>query len=129
MKSIIWYLSIIGLILSIYALYVIKKSKKKSYKPLCDISKNISCTKSFSSKEGKLAVLPNPWYGTLFYSIILILISLNQIKIIFFLSIFIGLITTYLAYISYIKQRNFCVVCTGIYIINFFLLIFSYLQS
>jgi vitamin-K-epoxide reductase (warfarin-sensitive) len=119
-------LSIFGLLLSSYASYVIYRSNNSKYKPLCDITEKISCTKAFSSKHGKLAILPNPWYGIAYYSVILSLVLLQQQKIIFILSIFMMVITLYLAYISYYKQRNFCIVCTGIYLVNFITFFYSY---
>jgi len=115
-------LAIIGSLLSFYALYVKWKVHDKNYKPLCDVKENISCIKAFTSKYGKLAALPNPVYGLFFYALLFFFIDY---------ALYFGLIafpiTIYLAYISYIKQKNFCLVCTGIYLINILILIFSYL--
>jgi len=117
----------IGFFLSLYAVYVKRKaSKSKNYKPICDISKNISCTKAFKSSYGRLLVLPNSVYGILFYLLIYILAISNNIDVIFYLSIFATIGSIYLAYISYIKQKNYCVVCTATYLVNILLLIFSY---
>ena len=117
----------IGLLFSAYALYVEKKTKKStSYKAACDISDNISCTKAFKSKYAKMAGMPNSFYGILFYILIIILTWYNNIMIILFLSVFAVIGTLYLAYISYFKLKNLCVVCTSIYLINFLLLTLSY---
>ncbi len=119
-------LAIIGFWLSFYSYYVEKKSKNKNYKPVCNISKNISCTKAFLSKYGRLLGKSNSFYGMFFYISIFFLAQLNLISFIFFISIFSFLGTVYLAYLSYIKLKTFCLVCTSIYLINILLLFFSY---
>ena len=114
--------AIIGSILSFYALYVKWKAHDKKYKPLCDFKENISCTKAFTSRYGKLAVLPNPLYGLFFYTLLFFLIDYA-----FYFGLIALPITIYLAYVSYVKQKNFCLICNGIYLINILILIFSYL--
>lgn len=117
----------IGLILSIYALYVERKSKDKNYKALCDINKGMSCSKTFSSKYGKTFGISNSIYGILFYMLIIILFFINQRNIIFYLAIFSVLGSGYLAYLQYFKIKNFCLVCTLIYLVNLLLLFFAWL--
>ena len=117
----------IGLLLSVYTLYVEKKTEKSaSYKAACDISDKISCTKAFKSKYSRFAGLSNALYGLFLYLFILILTFYNNEKIIFFISTFAVLGSIYLAYISYFKLKNLCLVCTSIYLVNFLLLVFSY---
>jgi len=112
-------LAAIGFLLSAYAFYVkIRAGKSKSYKPLCDIKKNISCTKAFTSKYGSIAVLPNPVYGMVFY---LLLFIIHEHRVLLYLSTVAMLGTIYLAYLSYIKQQNYCLVCSGIYVVNILL--------
>ncbi len=119
-------LSIIGFLLSCYALYVkCRISNSKDYKPICDISEHISCTRAFTSKYGKVARVPNPVYGIFFYSIVFIWALLGLKGYIFYLLILSSVGTIFLAYISYFKQKNFCLVCTSIYLINILLLILS----
>ena len=118
-------IAIIGLILSIYAYYVERKSKDKNYKALCDISNRASCTKAFSSKYGKTFGVSNSIYGILFYLLIIILFFINEISIIFYSAILSILGSLYLAYIQYFKMKNFCLICTLIYLVNILLLIFS----
>ena len=112
--------AILGTLLSLYALYVKWKAYNKNYKPLCDIRKNISCTKAFTSRSGKLAMLPNPLYGLFFYTLLFFFI-----KYAFYFGLIALPVTIYLAYLSYVKQKNFCLVCTGIYLINILIFIFS----
>jgi vitamin-K-epoxide reductase (warfarin-sensitive) len=117
-------LSFIGLILSVYALNVRVKasaSKDKSYKPLCDVSERVSCTKAFSSSYGKTFGMPNPVYGIILYMIIIVLAFLSREDIMRYFIYFMLLASVWLAYVSYIKQKNFCVVCSGIYLINILL--------
>ena len=67
----IYIISIIGFLLSTYAFFVERKIKKSnSYKPLCDISKKISCTKAFGSKSGSLTGISNSFAGIFFYLIV-----------------------------------------------------------
>ena len=120
---IIQLLAFIGLILSVYALYVKYRSRSKQYKPWCDITENISCTKAFASRYGSLAVLPNPVYGVIAY---LVILTFSNSRYVFYLSMFLFLVSLYLAYLSYVKQKNFCLVCTAIYVINIILFIVSY---
>lgn len=124
---IIKILATLGFLISIYSLYVkIKKENNKNYKPICDINKNISCTKAFLSNEGSLIGLPNPLFGIFFYIIIFVLEYLNIHKAIFYFSLLAFLGSLSLAYVSYVKQKNFCIVCTSIYIINALLWFFSW---
>ncbi|MBI2105282.1 hypothetical protein HYT56_00420 [Candidatus Woesearchaeota archaeon] len=118
-------LAVIGLILSMYSFYVGKNLRNRKYKPLCDINKKISCSRAFSSKYGKILGEANSYYGIIFYSLIFLLAVLNFREYIFFLSVLSVFGSVYLAYISYIKIKTYCLVCTSIYLINILLLIFS----
>ncbi|MBI1968492.1 hypothetical protein HYS49_01135 [Candidatus Woesearchaeota archaeon] len=119
-------LAILGFFLSAYAFYVQRRAKKKkSYQPLCDLAKNISCTKAFLSKEGKIAVLPNMVYGIFYYALLFVL-SFFVDGILLFLTLPAVGASLFLAYVSYLKQRNFCLVCTTIYLINVLLAVSSW---
>lgn len=123
----IWGLAFVGALLSGYGLKVRRvATEDPNYKPLCDISENISCTKALLSKEGSLTGLPNPYLGMMIYMGIILLASFDYIKIICYIAIGLVTISVYLAYISYIKQKNFCLLCTAIYLINVGLLIVSW---
>ncbi|MBR9699950.1 vitamin K epoxide reductase family protein [Candidatus Woesearchaeota archaeon] len=116
-------LALIGLILSLYSLYVERRYAKKPFRPICDISENISCTKAFSSKYGKHFNIPNPIYGIAFYSSLF----LFQEYLLYLTALGVA-ISLYLAYISYIRQKNFCVICSLTYVINILLFIAAYLR-
>ena len=125
----IYIVSILGLLLSVYAFFVEKKiEKSKSYKPLCDISKKISCTKAFASKYGRLAGVSNSFAGIFFYLIVVFLAFIGQLNYIFYLAIISVIGSVYLAYIQITKIKSFCLVCSGIYIVNLLLLFFSYVE-
>ena len=119
-------LSALGFLISVYAFYVERKLKDKSYKAACDISEKVSCSKAFSSYYWKLFLIPNSVIGIFFYLIFIILFYLNRIDILFFLSFLSLIFTIFLAYISYFKIKNFCLVCSAIYLINLLIFIFSY---
>jgi len=110
-----------GLVLSSYA-YVAGKEKKKRF---CDIRNNVSCTRAFTSRYSRLAVLPNSLWGVIFYLgyALLALLGFSGTTVLLSLLAFLG--TVCLAYLSYIKMRNFCLVCTAMYLINILLLLTS----
>jgi len=129
MVFIIQLLAIAGFLLSFYILYVEKKTEQdKNYQPLCDISDKISCTKVSKSKWGKTFGIANAVYGLLFYALLFILTFIN-IKLIFYLAALSVLSSFYLAYVLYFKLKTVCLVCYSVYIVNIFLLIFSYLKG
>ena len=118
-------LAVIGIILSIYAYSIERKSKNKNYKALCDFNENVSCTIAFSSRYGKTLGISNSIYGTVFYLIILIL-SFYNLAIVFYLAILSVIGSIYLAYISFVKLKNACLICIGVYVVNILLLISSW---
>lgn len=126
MNSII-LISILGLIISIYAKYVKrKKLNNAKYRPLCDISNSISCSAVLTSKYNKLLKIQNTILGILFYIIIIALAIIQEYNSIFILSLLAFLFSLILAYIQFFKIKKFCFVCTLSYIINLLLAIFSY---
>tara|TARA_Y100000034_G_scaffold124492_1_gene172729 strand:- start:3140 stop:3532 length:393 start_codon:yes stop_codon:yes gene_type:complete len=119
-------LAVVGLLLSIYSLYIEKKLKvQTSYSPVCDISKEVSCSAAFTSEYSKTFGITNSILGIGFYVLVLLLSVTSYASFILYLAIAGILASIRLAYISYFKLKNFCVVCTGIYIISLLLLILS----
>jgi vitamin-K-epoxide reductase (warfarin-sensitive) len=116
-----------GFLVSLYALNVRNKLQQStSYTPICDISEHISCSKAFGSDYSKTMGIPNPLTGMLFYFMLIILpFSKVSLIFLFYLTVPAGLFSLYLGYISFIKQRNFCLVCTFTYLLNFALIIAS----
>jgi vitamin-K-epoxide reductase (warfarin-sensitive) len=116
----------IGFCISLYA-YIIERKMKEdpTYKPACDISDRISCSKPMTSKYSNLFGMSNGLAGMLYYLLILFLAYTHSTQILFFATI-VGLLTTFcFAYLLYFKIKSFCIVCTSIYIINIVLFLLS----
>ncbi len=124
--SILLLLTILGVFLSLYALIVELRLKNKEYTPLCDISELVSCSKAFLSPYGRLFGFPNPLIGIVAYLVLIYLIQTEAYRAVFLLSSLGVLFSFYLGYISYVRLRNFCIICTCIYIINLLLFFFSW---
>lgn len=120
---IIHTLAVIGFVSSAYYLYI-RNKLKTGYKPVCDISENISCSKAIESEQSTVFVLPNALLG-LFYYIIVFILAFVDIRYVFFLSIPATLFTVYLVFISF-RMRNFCIICGVTNVINFLITILSY---
>ncbi len=126
---IIQTLALIGLVLSAYAYSVEEKIKqKKGFKAACDISKRISCTKAFASAYGEHFGVSNTVYGLFFYVLILAL-SFFSVELVFYLALIFIAGSLYLAYFQYMKVQTFCIVCNGIYVVNFLLGVSAYLKA
>lgn len=119
----IWWLrvlSVAGVLTSAYALIVRQKVlSSPSYSPVCDISDRISCSRAFGSEYSSTMGIPNPLAGVIYYSGLAVASVLDILTAyLFYLTLPALVFTFYLAYISYFKQRNFCLVCTFAYLIN-----------
>ena len=128
MKYSLLLISLIGFLLSLYAIYVERMVKyDKNYKAICDISEKISCSKAFASGYGKIFFgISNGIIGTIFYALIAALNFYGLTNFIFYLSVLSVIGSIYLAYILNFKVKTICLVCYSIYIINILLLIFSF---
>jgi uncharacterized membrane protein len=114
-----------GFLNSLYALYVRHKVlKAPTYSPICDIRANISCSKAMGSQYSKTMGIPNALAGLLFYALVFVL-SFSFIHLVVYPLLASVLFSLYLAYISYIKQKNFCLVCTLTYVVNIALLVLA----
>ena len=118
--------AIIGIVISIYAMFVdFKFDKNEEYKAVCDINDRVSCSKAFQSKYGSVLGVKNSVLGLLFYVFVAVLYFLDLTML---MKIFSGLAvlgSIVLAYLLYAKVKSWCVVCTGIYVVNVLLFIFS----
>ncbi len=119
----------VGILLSLYSLYVEHKAKHyKSYKAVCDISDRASCSTTFKSDYGQLFGISNGVWGILFYLALMGLLYFGYLDFVFYGAVFGILFSIRLAYILYFKLKNFCLICNGIYLVNILLLIFSWLN-
>lgn len=130
---ILWFRILVtgGFLTSIYAFYVRYKvlhSPPATYFPLCDISPEVSCSRAFGSRYSKTMGIPNTVGGILYYLFCFILSYIRLDLLVYAAAVSVAF-SVYLAYISYIRQRNFCLVCAFIYVINLSLLGTSYLIS
>lgn len=109
-----------GFLASLYAFNVrLKVLKSGSYTPVCDISDRISCSKAFGSDYSKTLGIPNPLAGLLYYPAMVLLPFFEvSLQYLFYLTLPPLVFTVYLAYISYVRQKNFCLVCSFIYLVN-----------
>lgn len=110
----------VGFLASLYAFNVRRKVlKSDSYSPVCDISDRISCSKAFGSDYSKTLGVPNPLAGLLYYSAMALLPFFEMsLQYLFYLTLPPVVFSVYLAYISYVRQKNFCLVCSFIYLVN-----------
>lgn len=124
MMLVMIFLALAGLLLSIYAVVVVERTKRSPhYVPWCDLSSNVSCTVAFTSTYGRLLFLSNAWYGVMFYGALVTALFLHNDPAVFALVIAGAVATGVLAVLSYGVQKNFCVICSLIYAINVGLLV------
>lgn len=127
MVSTVQTLAIIGLLLSCYTWYVTYRfEKSKAYKAVCDFNERMSCTKVFTSKYGVIFGIPNHFYGIGFYLAVFFLDLLGYHQIVLYMAIASIALSVYLAYASLIKEKNFCLVCNAVYLVNALLLFASF---
>lgn len=126
----------VGLLLSFYALHVEKmKEANPKYSPLCDVSKEISCSRVFSSRYGTGFGMigeqlgkrhwlnqPNGVYGIVFYSIMSLLSLADGSSMLVKLQTLLSLVSlagsAYLFYVLFYILHEVCVVCISSYAIN-----------
>lgn len=127
MLSAIVVIASLGLVISAYAYFVEQKMKQDhTYKPMCDISDRISCSKPFASRYGALLGVANSLVSAFFYLVIILLAFLGMKKLIFLVAIVACCASLVFAYILFVKIRVFCVVCFSIYVIDGLLLWLSW---
>lgn len=143
------YWALLGIALSVYALYVEHESSKaqmldQEYEALCDIKwLGVSCSKVFNSKYGRMMSyfgivpnghtldVPNAALGILFYSCVFILPYLKPIpkqakKVLLMLAATLSCATSaFLGYILVTVLKDLCLVCTSTYVVNFFIFVLA----
>ncbi len=118
-----------GLLASSYGWYVENKiDKNQHYKPVCDISDHISCSKPIKSKYAKLLGVPNASLGVGFYSAVPILAVLKCNKLLLGGSALSLLFSAYGGYVSY-KLKTLCPVCCVSHLANIALFVASYQRA
>ncbi len=118
-------LAILGLAISIYTYLTEQRLKKDpTYKPICDLSDKISCSKPMLSPYANIFFVSNAILGFLFYTGMIVLTLIDAHKLMFLGSFFSCLLSCGLGYLLYVKVQAFCLLCTALYIINFLMLFY-----
>jgi vitamin-K-epoxide reductase (warfarin-sensitive) len=127
-------LSLSGLVISCYALYVeVSKESDPNFVALCDLSEKSSCSRVLTSSYGtglglvrlvlgedSVLNVSNALYGIIMYSL-LALFSLSPIldRTLFPVIVFASTASSlYLLYIMLYVLEDLCVVCMGIHAVN-----------
>ncbi len=119
-------LAAVGFCASLYAYFIERKIREKpDYKPVCDISDRISCTKPILSEYSNLFFFSNGLMGALFYAVIAALAFTDSFRLMMIATSVRLVATCFLAYLLYFKIRSLCLVCTLIYIINILLFLLA----
>jgi vitamin-K-epoxide reductase (warfarin-sensitive) len=119
-------LAIIGFLISAYTYFIEKQIKEKpNYKPVCDLSDRISCTKPMKSPYANLFYVSNSVIGGAYYIMIGVLTLLNMNQVLLLAAVCGCIISALLAYILYFKIKSLCILCTTLYVINVLILLFA----
>lgn len=126
MLIVFFMLAILGFCISLYTYIIEQKIKlNPEYKPACDLSDRMSCSKPIKSIYGGIFFVSNSILGMIFYLLIAILAINNSINFILIAAITATLFSCILAYILYVKIKALCLLCTSLYIINIVLLMYA----
>lgn len=119
----IMILATIGFSISLYAYWVENKIKNEpEYKPACDLSDQISCSKPMLSQYANIFYFSNALWGIIAYTVIFLLAYFNMIQPLLVVAICMCIVSIILGYLLYFKIKSLCIVCTSLYIVNFLIL-------
>lgn len=126
LNMIISALALIGLVISLYAWLLEQKlTKNPSYKPLCDLSDTVSCTKPIKSSYAHLLYFSNAAWGIVYYVHVLFLAAFNAPRLLALVTTGGVISSIVLAYILCFKIRSVCLVCISLYVVNILLFLVS----
>lgn len=118
--------AVIGFCISVYTYFLEQKVKSQpSYKPACDISDRVSCTKPMKSSYAAIFYFSNAIIGAAYYLMIIALALLGMHYLLIFSTIMGCLVSALLAYLLYFKIKSVCLLCIALYLINIVLLILA----
>ncbi len=116
----------VGFCISVYTYLLEKKIKDQpNYKPACDLSDRVSCTKPMKSPYAALFYVSNAIVGAAYYLMIIALVLLQMHSLLLFATVAGCLVSAFLAYLLYFKVKSLCLLCTSLYIINILLLLLA----
>jgi vitamin-K-epoxide reductase (warfarin-sensitive) len=127
MISSIFILSCIGFCVSAY-LYLLEKKVKKqpSYKPFCDLSDSVSCTKPIKTGYSSLFSVSNALIAMIFYGVMAFFAVIDALVFIKILALMSCIASCYLAYLLIVKVKSLCLLCMTLYAINASMLFISF---
>lgn len=124
----VFYIAFIGLIIAAYAYFVESKIEADpTYKPLCDISGAVSCSKPMRSKYSKIFMFSNGTLGMIYYASMMVLAVFECIYCARLLSVAGVCMSVFFAYILFFKVKSFCLICISLYAVNIALLLALYM--
>jgi vitamin-K-epoxide reductase (warfarin-sensitive) len=110
----------------VYTYFLEKKVKEQpNYRPACDLSDRVSCTKPMKSQYGALFYVSNAIVGVAYYLMIIVLALLQNHSLLLFATATGVIVSAFLAYLLYFKIKSLCLLCTSLYIINILLLLLA----
>ncbi|HSW74170.1 MAG TPA: vitamin K epoxide reductase family protein [Candidatus Limnocylindria bacterium] len=116
----------VGFCISLYIFMLEKKvAANPNYKPACDISDRVSCTKPMKSPYASLLYVSNALVGMGFYVLVGLLALLHAVAALLVVAITGVVASCGLAYLLYFKIRSLCLLCTALYGINLLILLVS----
>ena len=119
-------LAALGLLISIYTYGIELKIKRNpQYKPVCDLSDRISCSKPIQSQYAHMFFISNAMMGIIFYFCVILLAVVEAKWLIICGVVGSCIVSCCFAYLLYIKLKTVCLLCTALYVINFLLLYYS----
>jgi len=120
-------LSGLGFVISLYTyLLELKVKRMPHYKPFCDISDKISCTKVMKSNYASIFYISNALLALIFYAVMLVLASQGMIIPLIIGSFGAFFVSLFYAYLLYFKIKSFCILCISLYGINLILFLVSF---
>lgn len=126
MMKLISIVALIGFCISLYTYLLEKKVKENpDFKPACDLSDRVSCTKPMFSPYANLFYFSNAFVGMLYYIVIIVLAMLDAPKFLVIATVGGIIVSGVLAYLLYFKIQSLCILCTSLYIVNIILLILA----
>ncbi len=112
-------LAMIGFSISLYTyLTELKVKENPDYKPVCDISDRISCSKPMKSQYANIFFISNALVALAFYTSLIPFALVNATHLLVFLTGISCIASVGLAYLLYFKIKTLCLLCTAMYIIN-----------
>lgn len=120
-------IAMIGLIISLYGISIERKLQKDAtYKPACDISDKISCSRPFLSPYRNIFGISNVWASALYYVAIICITIMNLPRLALITACGGVMVSVVFVYILYFKIKSFCLLCTSLYVVNIALCVACY---